>query len=92
MGEFSAPDVQHQAALAYKHEEELLKSLNINANWAMTDLRNLAKLGSWGQQPNNIHHQLKNLLGEPDAPTPTMFPVEIKKGKTMQGLRGRPGR
>ena len=41
----------------------------------------MAKLGSWGRQPNNIHGQLQNLHGEPYAPTPKAYRVEVKQEK-----------
>ena len=73
---FSSPDVQCQAALAYNDQVKMLKSLKINADHAHKDLLRMAKFGSRGRQPNNIHGQLQKLLGEPDAPTPTAFRVD----------------
>ena len=62
-GEISAVRLQEIAHESYKHQAALLKSLGISTDMIPGELARLAKLGSWGENPGDVHQQLLTHLG-----------------------------
>ena len=80
-GRLTAPEVNRHALKSYRDQVRLLKSLGISEDKADSDLRDLAKLGSWGKHVGNIHPELMKWLGPPTVPAPFKWRVPVRRIK-----------
>ena len=67
-GHLSAPLVQRYCLKYYMDQLKLLQSVNISPDNIDASLHDLARLGTWGKHPQNIHSELLRWLGVPSAP------------------------
>ena len=85
-GSHSATDVQRLAHLVHTDFSSVLaKALHIPTGWIPESITKLAKLGSWGKHPGNIHRDLKILLGDPSVPEAHCVRVPINVCKAQEG-------
>ena len=80
-GRLSAVRVQEIAYSSYKDQVALLTRLGLSPDLACESLLAVAKLGSWGKNPNHCHSQLISWLGVSSLPPPlvTSIPLVIPK-------------
>jgi len=67
-GQMSAVEVQILAQKAFADESQLLAKLGAAAGHGSQSLKMLAKLGSNGRYPGNVHRELLNFMGAPETP------------------------
>ena len=85
MGGISATGLQELAMKAYQDEVALLKAHGIHEAKAHASLAALARLGTWGKHPGNVHKALMAWLGEPSTPAPMIHTVPLLAQKAKVG-------
>ena len=73
--------MQRIAHKSYTDQLRILRSLGISDDKADADLRDVAKLGSWGKYIGNIHPERMEWLGSPIVPAPFLHRLPVKRVK-----------
>ena len=73
---------------AHMDQQELLKRVGMNTDFACGNLRDLGGLGTSGRHKNNVRKELVHLLGETDMPEPLCEFVPMQVLKTDSGVPG----
>ena len=69
-GKMSSIAVQQEAFNNYMDYQRMLYKVPLNDDRIPRTIHDLARLGTWGDNPGNINRELKHWLGEPTLPKP----------------------